>query len=109
MIIGAAAMLVEVRNLPDHITVAGVSALGAMALALVAAGWIAWSQPAAASGILSFIPSRRLSAVVDQVRAFEVQTYGSAGGQGARLGLVALAETLFHVFSFLESWLTLAC
>jgi hypothetical protein len=107
VIVGAAAMLGEVDNLPANVRMAGVSALVAMALTLAAAGWIAWSQPPAASGILARLPSRRLAAIVGQVRAFEISTYGSAGRQGARLGLVAVLEALFHAMSFLESWLTL--
>jgi hypothetical protein len=106
VIVGAAAML-AFRDLPNAVHVAGIGALVAMAVALVASGWIAWSQPAAASAVLSRLPSRRLAAMVERVRDFEMQTYGSVGREGARLAAVALAETGFHVISFAESWLTL--
>lgn len=103
--LGTAAML-RAFPLPSEIHVAGVTALGLMALVLAAAAWTAWQKPALASAVLSQLPFRRLAAVVDRVRDFEVQTYGSAGRQGGRLGVVLLCETTFHLLSFLETWLT---
>jgi hypothetical protein len=104
--LGTAAML-RTFPLPQQIHVAGISALVLMAGALAAAAWTAWQQPALASTILSGLPFPRLTAIVDRVRDFEVQTYGSAGGQGGRLVGVLLCEAAFHLLSFLEAWLTI--
>jgi hypothetical protein len=84
-----------------------LAALGLMAVLLAGAAWLAWQRPAAASAILSRLPSRRVAAIVDRVRDFEQRTYGSAGSEGARLGLVALFEATFHALSFAECWITL--
>ncbi|HUL72775.1 MAG TPA: lysylphosphatidylglycerol synthase domain-containing protein [Vicinamibacterales bacterium] len=86
---------------------AGLTALGAMAAVLAAAGWLAWQKPAAASAILSRVPFVRLGAVVERVRDFEERTYGSVGQQSGRLGFVLACETAFHLLSFVEAWLTL--
>ena len=103
--LGTAAML-RAFPLPPEIHVAGVTALGLMALVLAVAGWTAWQKPTLASAVVSRLPFGRLAAVVDRVRDFEVRTYGSAGGQGRRLGVVVVCETAFHLLSFLETWLT---
>jgi hypothetical protein len=47
------------------------------------------------------------TALVEHVRAFEQLAYGSTAHPAARLGIVILAATMFHVLSFLELWLTL--
>ena len=107
VIIGAVALLWWYDGLPSLVRYAGIASGVLMAIVLLAAGWIAWQRPAAASGFLNLIPSTRVRTLVDRVRDFEIRTYGSAGRAGARLGIVALAETGFHVFSFAESWLTL--
>ena len=103
--LGTAAML-RVFPLPSEIRVAGITALGLMTVVLAVAAWTAWQKPALASSVLSKLPVRRLAAVVDRVRDFEVQTYGSVGRQGGRLVVVLLCESTFHVLSFLETWLT---
>ena len=79
--LGTAAMLREFP-LPPEIHVAGVTALGLMALVLAVAAWTAWQKPTLASAVVSRLPFGRLAAVVDRVRDFEVRTYGSAGRQG---------------------------
>jgi hypothetical protein len=94
-------------RLPAEIHVAGLVALGLMAIVLAAAAWTAWQKPALASAMLSRLPFGRLSAVVDRVRDFEERTYGSAGREGGRLVVVFACETAFHLLSFLEAWLTL--
>jgi hypothetical protein len=103
--LGTAAML-RTFPLPGEIHLAGITALVLMAGVLVAAAWTAWQKPVVASALLARLPFGRLAAVVDRVREFEVQTYGSAGHQGARLGIVFVCETTFHILSFLEAWLT---
>jgi hypothetical protein len=104
--LGTAAML-RAFPLPGEIHLAGVVALGLMAIVLAVAAWTAWQKPALASLVLSRLPFARLSAVVDRVRDFEERTYGSAGREGGRLAVVFACETAFHVLSFLEAWLTL--
>jgi hypothetical protein len=104
--LGTAAFLL-VYELPADVEIAAAVALAAMAALLAGAAWLAWQKPALVSGVLARLPIRGLSAVIDRIREFEVQTYGAVGHQGARLGRVALAETSFHVLSFLEAWLTL--
>jgi hypothetical protein len=103
--LGTAAML-RAFPLPSEIHVAGITALALMAVVLAVAAWTAWQKPALASSVLSQLSFGKLAAVVDRVRDFEVQTYGSVGRQGGRLGVVLLCETVFHVLSFLETWLT---
>src|SRR5262245_16990447 len=104
--LGTAAFLL-VYDLPANLEIAAAIALAAMAGLLAGAAWLAWQKPAVVSGALARLPIRRFAVVIDRIREFEVQAYGSVGHQGARLGRVALAETSFHVLSLLESWLTL--
>jgi lysylphosphatidylglycerol synthase-like protein len=106
VMLGTAAML-RTFPLPGEIHVAGIAALVLMAGVLVAAAWTAWQKPALASTVLSGLPFRRLTAIVDRVRDFELQTYGSAGTQGGRLVVVFVCEATFHLLSFLEAWLTI--
>jgi hypothetical protein len=80
-----------------------------MALVLAGAAWLAWQKPAVASGLLKRIPLARLDRVVDRLRAFEIESYGSAGRAGGRLAVVALCESLFHALSLLECWLIYRC
>jgi len=106
VILGTAAMLVAFQ-VPPVLREAGVIALVMMAGVLAVAAWMAWQRPTVASAALSRLPIARLRAIVDRVRAFELDTYGSAGGGGGRLLVVTAAETAFHVLSFLEVWLVL--
>ena len=107
IMLGAAAMLVTF-HLPDIVRAIGIGILATMAAILAAAGWIAWQKPAIASAVLARVPVKRLERWVTRVRDFEVHTYGSTGHERARLGRLVAAETIFHVLSFTESWLTLA-
>ncbi|MEO8071205.1 MAG: lysylphosphatidylglycerol synthase domain-containing protein [Acidobacteriota bacterium] len=103
---GAAAML-GVFDVPDAVRWTGIICLVAMSVILAGAGWLAWQQPAAISAVLARVPIRRLDAIVERVREFEAQTYGSATPQDNRLLTVVATESAFHVLSFAESWLTL--
>ena len=103
VVLGTAAMLVAFP-VPELLARAGVVALVLMASVLAAAAWLAWQRPALASAVVSRLPAARLRALVDRVRAFEEQSYGSTGGQSGRLAVVVLADATFHVLSFVETW-----
>lgn len=106
VMLGTAAMLASFQ-VPDSLRWAGEGALAAMAAVLVGAGWLAWQKPSVATTLAARLPVRKLGIVVSRLREFELQTYGSAGHQGARLGIVAAWEIVFHLLSFAESWLTI--
>jgi hypothetical protein len=105
VIVGTAAML-AFFELPPSVHVLGVVSLVAMAGVLALAAWLAWQQPALASSLLARVPIARLRALVERVRTFEQQTYGSAGHQGTRLAVVTACELGFHALSFAECWLS---
>ncbi|MCC7009756.1 MAG: flippase-like domain-containing protein [Acidobacteria bacterium] len=107
-VIAGAIAMIAAFDLPARLQQAGIAVLGLMGAVLVGACWIAWQRPAAASAIVSRLPSARLRRVVDRVRDFEARTYGSPGHKGARLGLLAASELGFHLVSFLEAWLILS-
>ena len=106
ILLGSAAML-AVFTLPDAIQLAGVTALGVMALGLGFAAWLAWRRPSVLGAAIAVLPLGRLRAAMERLREFEYATYGSATAPGAELGRVAIAQAAFHVLSFLEAWLTL--
>jgi hypothetical protein len=106
VVLGTAAMLLAFPA-PAVLRQAGVIALVMMAGVLVAAVWMAWQRPSLLSGVAARMPSARLRATVGRIRAFEVETYGSAGREGRRLAAVVLAEATFHVLSFVEVWFVL--
>jgi hypothetical protein len=101
---GALLLAFEVN---DSLRLAGLSALALMAALLAAAGWVAWQRPAAVSALLTRIPSDHLRSIIIQVRAFEVQTYGSVTHESTRVGALVVSEIAFHAFSLAECWLTL--
>jgi hypothetical protein len=107
IVIGSAAMLWTFEHLPDEIRVGGAGVLGATAIGLAAAGWIAFARPALLSRALSRIPSQALAIWIDRVRDFETRAYGSAGPGTRRLLRLTVTEVAFHVLSFGEAWLTL--
>lgn len=109
IVLGVVAMLVTFQHLDDSLRMAGIVALILMGVILVAAGWIAWQRPTLLSAVLNRFSTAgsRLNQLVGRVREFEERTYGSAGHEGARLGVVAITETVFHIVSFAEAWLTL--
>jgi hypothetical protein len=106
VVLGTAAMLVAFP-VPAVLGQAGIIALLMMAAVLAAAAWMAWRRPSLLSAAVARMPSARLRATVDRIRAFEIDTYGSAGPSGGRLAVVVLAETTFHLLSFVEVWLVL--
>jgi hypothetical protein len=109
IVLGVVAMLVTFQQLDDSLRLAGIVALAMMGIVLLAAAWIAWQRPTLLSAVIErFSPAgSRLNTLVGRVREFEERTYGSAGHEGARLGVVAITETVFHMVSFGEAWLTL--
>jgi hypothetical protein len=78
-----------------------------MAGVLVVAAWMAWRKPAVVSAVLANVPIRRIANLSVGMHAFERTAYGSTAHSTARLGVVVAAVTVFHIFSFLELWLTL--
>jgi hypothetical protein len=105
VMVGTAAML-AFFDLKPAVHFWGVVSLVGMAAVLAGAAWLAWQQPTVVSSLLARIPIARLRALVEHVRAFEQQTYGSAGHQGSRLVTVAACELSFHALSFVECWLS---
>ncbi len=105
VIVGAAAMLALFR-VPPPVHLAGVSALGGMALLLAVAGWLAWRRPSIASNLLGRLPGSKLSRLIERVQAFERETYGAAGPTPRRLAIVTACELSFHALSLVECWLT---
>jgi len=104
--IGTAALLVA-YPVDAPMRAAGLAALAAMAFVLIVATWMAWRKPTLAGALIARIPVRRIADLAGPVRAFEQTAYRSTGHAGARLGVVAAAETAFHALSFLELWFTL--
>ena len=106
VILGSAALLYA-YPVDSSLRLAGLVVLGGMAAALVVAAWMAWRKPNIVSAVIARVPIRRVAALADRVRAFEQTVYGSTGHATARLGIVVAAAAAFHLFSFLELWLTL--
>jgi hypothetical protein len=106
VVLGTAAMLVAFP-VPDLLREAGIASLLLMAAILAGAAWMAWRRPSLVSAVLARLPVASLHRVVDKVREFELQAYGSVGGQPGRLIVLLLAETGFHVLSFVEVWMVL--
>ncbi len=89
------------------IRAAGLVALGGMTCVLAGAAWMAWRKPTLASAVMARVPIRRVAALAGYVRPSNARRIGSTGHTSARLGVVVMAEALFHLLSFLELWLTL--
>lgn len=102
------AVMLTMFDVPPPLQWAGVSALVGVTVVLSGAAWLAWQRPQVLSAVLARVPVRKLSAVVDRVREFETQTYGTVGAQRGRLVRVIACHAGFHVLSFAECWLTLA-
>jgi len=102
------ALMLTIFNVPPALQWAGVAALTGMTVVLAGAAWLAWQRPQVLSAVLARVPIRKLSAVVDRVRDFETQTYGTVGGERGRLIRVIACHAGFHVLSFVECWLTLS-
>jgi hypothetical protein len=106
VMLGAAALLVA-YPVNDVMRAAGLAALGGMTGVLGIATWMAWRKPTLAGALVSRIPVRAVANLAGAVQAFERTAYRSTGHAGARLGVVASAESAFHVLSFAELWFTL--
>jgi len=106
VILGAAALLYA-YPVNDTVRIAGIATLGFMAVSLAVATWMAWRKPTLAGSLIARVPIRRVSRLADRVRAFERTAYGSTGHASARIGVVVACAAMFHLFSFLELWLTL--
>jgi hypothetical protein len=106
VVLGTAALII-LFPLERATELAAITALGVMTAVLIAAAWVAWTRPAAASAALGRLGVARLARVVDRVRAFEATLYGTVGGNTVGVRTVIVSEISFHVLSFLEMWLTL--
>ena len=108
IVLGVVAML-GTFDLPAPMRLAAIASLALMGGILIGAAWIAWQRPTVLSAVLERFSTAgsRLNQLLGRVRDFEVRTYGSVGHEGARLGVLAITEVLFHAVSFAESWLTL--
>jgi len=106
IVLGTAAM-VEFFALPEAVRLAAWIAMASMGAALAAAAWMAWQRPKIASAMLSRLPVPKLPAMIERVRDFELQAYGSVGGHGRPIATVVSWHAFFHAMSFAESWLTL--
>jgi len=106
IVLGTASML-EFFALDDAVRMAAWIALASMGTALAAAAWLAWRQPNLLSAMLAYVPVAKLRTIIDRIRDFELQAYGSARGRGGPLAVVVACEVTFHVLSYLEAWLTL--
>jgi hypothetical protein len=102
IIVGVAVMLL-VYDLPETLRTIGLTSLAGMGALLAVAAAIAWTKPTIASALVGLIPSRHAASLARRLSAIEQYAYG-AGGRPARLGTVALAQTLFHVLTFVEGW-----
>ena len=105
--IAGTAALIYTFPVDDTLRQGAAIALGAMAVVLIVASWLAWQRPAVAGALLSRLPLVRSTTLADRLRAFERTVYGSVGHARARLGVVFASEAIFHVLSFLEAWLTI--
>jgi hypothetical protein len=106
IVLGVAAMLWAFA-VPAPIRVAGWWLLGVMALMLAGALWIIWRQPAVASALAARIPIRRLARLVPRLQEFEAATYDLLRGRPDRLATVVLCESVFHLLSIAEAFVTL--
>jgi Lysylphosphatidylglycerol synthase TM region len=106
VILGSIAALMAF-SLPNGVRPAVLVSLALMSALLTGALWLVWREPAVASGTLSRVPGVRLDQLVAAVRAFEIRTYGLVRQSRGPLAAVAAYETLFHVLSVGEAWLTL--
>jgi len=92
--------------LPDTWQQAAWSALGLMALVLLAAAWLAWKRPGVTSR-LSWRDDTWPGALLRKVRVLETIAYRGLRVSPWRLGVVTACEVIFHILSIIESWLIL--
>jgi hypothetical protein len=106
LVIASAGAMLAAFTLPDSVRWSGWISLGAMGVVVAGAVWLAWQRPAVASALLSRIPSTRVRAILDRVRAFEADAYAATGAGTSRVRTVVVCHLLFHALSFVESWFT---
>lgn len=106
IVVGAAGML-AVFDVPNQLRMLGLMSLAAMIAVLGLAGWLAWAKPTVASAMVGLLPFRRAQALARRVAEFERYAYGSAIRHPTRVTTVVVAETVFHILSFVECWVTL--
>lgn len=106
IVLGTGVMLAEFA-LPPEVRLGGRLSLALMALILLGALWIGWSQPALVTTALQWIPIRAVGKLVQRVRQFEIDTYSFVRGGRRPVGLVVACEAAFHLLSFAESALTI--
>lgn len=105
MVVGASAML-QTFPVPPVVQRVGVWSIVALTIVLAGAGWLAWRQPAFASGLMSRLTSRE-ARFADRLRRFEDRLYQSVPTPRHRLWVVALCHLSFHALSVGETWLTI--
>jgi hypothetical protein len=106
IVLGTAAFLLRF-DLTPALRWTGVAALGAMAVVLAAATWLAWERPGLASAIAARVPVRKVRDLVGRIRTFEQDAYGSVGHHGGILARIVVYDAIFHVLSFIEAYYTL--
>jgi hypothetical protein len=117
-VMAGAAALLYAYPVERELRLAGIAAIGLTAVGLAVAGLMAWRKPRLVSAALARVTGRSIDtggvkaagsigALIEHVRAFEHLAYGSTAHPTARLGIVILAATTFHILSFLELWLTI--
>src|SRR5690606_20960601 len=72
-VIVAAAAMFFFFDVPSDVRMAGQLSLGAMAVVLTAAAWLAWRQPTLASTLIARLPGTHFPALAARVRQFERQ------------------------------------
>lgn len=105
VVVGTAAMLVAF-DIPAAVRLWAIVSLGAMALVLAGAVWVAWRRPTLAGGLVARLPIAGLRNLAERVRAFEERTYRSVARHGSLPARVIVCQVVFHLCSFLECWLS---
>ncbi len=98
---------------PDWMQTASLVLVTGMAAVLVAALWLIAKEPAVVSSTLSRIlriggaKAPPYVRIIDKIRELEVSSYGFVRSRPGRLLAVVGCEVGFHIFSVLETWITL--
>ena len=106
---------------PDWMQTASLVLVTGMAAVLVAALWLIAKEPAVVSSTLSrilriggakappYVPAAAppYVRIIDKIRELEVSSYGFVRSRPGRLLAVVGCEVGFHIFSVLETWITL--
>jgi hypothetical protein len=102
-----AGVLLYAYDIEAPLRTAGLITLGAMAMCLLVAAWMALHKPTVVGSLLARAPMRAMRTLGARVQAFERTAYGSTTHPGARIGVVIAAVVFFHALSYAEMWLTL--